>query len=638
MRAATAAGEQEVDTIRVMVVLVDFPDNHHIIPTASFDSLLFSQQSDPVHNPTGSMTDFYTENSYGKVFIEGHVFGWYQMPESYAHYVGDPSDLAVDAVHAVDGDVDFRDYAPPGSATFNGLILVHAGPGQETGECDVCIWSHKGYTSVEADSILVDEYTVNPEVYYGTTIAQVGVFCHEYGHIMGLADYYDTEYHPGSSGLGDWSLMAGGSWNGVGGNSPSHLDAYNKIQLGFVSPIWVRGELSQSLLHAPIPQVESEPVVYRLDNDTASWGYYQYWLVENRQRVGFDKTLPGDGLLIYHVDIRQSNNNDPSHYRVAVEQADGLDELAYGGYGGQGDTGDPWPGSTNARDFHDLTTPNSRTYEGDVTQIGVWNISDSDSLMYADLEAKFTHPWALLANGDSLRFFDGDPPGEGVGNGDSHIDPGEKINFYCTVHNAMGMSYYPIAILSVDNTELQFENTSAPVGTGIAFNPSLSGQATQSPIVFDVPPTASPTILHFTLTVSSYLSFSDTASQQRYTMNIPFEAALGDPTAVGDDNGDGLPDHFELAQNYPNPFNPTTEISYSVAATPGTGPARTNLTIFNVLGQKVRTLVDRVQSAGTYTVEWNGTSDSGAKVSSGIYFYRITSGDFVDTKKMALLK
>jgi hypothetical protein len=271
--------------------------------------------------------------------------------------------------------------------------------------------------------------------------------------------------------------------------------------------------------------------------------------------------------------------------------------------------------------------------------MGVWNISDSDSLMYADLEARFTHPWAMLAEGDSLRFFDGDPIGEGDGNGDRHIDPGEKINFYCTVWNAMGMSYYPLAILSVDNAYVQFENTSAPVGTGIAFNPALlSGQATRAPIVFDVSPTAPYSILHFTLTISSYLNYSDTASQVRTTMDIPFDVPLGNPTAVGDDNDGSLPDHFELSQNYPNPFNPTTHISYSVAATPGQGPVHTNLTVFNVLGQEVKTLVDKVQSAGTYTVDWDGTSDSGMKVSSGIYFYRITSGDFVETRKMALLK
>lgn len=647
LRASIAAGDQEVDTIRVMVVLVDFPDNQHTIPAQAFDSLLFSQHSDPVHNPTGSMTDYYAENSYGKVFIEGHVFGWYRMPHSYASYVPIPSELANEAVAMVDPDVDFKDYAEPGSATFNGFILIHAGPGQEGDTCSICIWSHKGSCSAEADSIYVNEYTVNPEVTWGNTISQIGVFCHEYGHILGLRDYYDTQYHQGSSGLGDWSIMAAGSWNGTGGNSPAHFDAYNKVQLGFVNPIILNGDgVPQVIERAEIPQVESEPVVYWLRNWSADW-WQQSWYVENRQRVGFDRALPGSGLLIYHVDVSQPTNDDPSHYRVAVEQADGLNELAFGGFGGQGDSGDPWPGSTNNRSFHDMSVPNSRTYptsmvssiDSVATQIGVWNVSDSDSLMYADLETKFTHPWALLAEGDSLRFFDGDPPGEGEGNGDRHIDPGERINFYCTVRNAMGMSYYPIAILSADNAYLQFVSSSAPIGTGIAFNPALeSGQATREPIVFDVAPTATYSILHFTLTVSSYLSFSDTASQVRTTMDIPFDVPLGNPTAVGDDNDGSLPEHFELSQNYPNPFNPTTHILYSVAATPGQGPVHTNLTVFNVLGQKVRTLVDKVQSAGTYTIDWDGTSDNGVKVSSGIYFYRITSGDFVETRKMALLK
>lgn len=84
---------------------------------------------------------------------------------------------------------------------------------------------------------------------------------------------------------------------------------------------------------------------------------------------------------------------------------------------------------------------------------------------------------------------------------------------------------------------------------------------------------------------------------------------------------------------YPNPFNPTTTIEYSV-------PTRTHVTveIFNILGQSVRTLVNDARATGTYRVEWNGTSDDGHQVSSGIYLNRIQAGEFVESKKMLLLK
>ncbi|MBU1117336.1 MAG: T9SS type A sorting domain-containing protein [Bacteroidetes bacterium] len=100
-----------------------------------------------------------------------------------------------------------------------------------------------------------------------------------------------------------------------------------------------------------------------------------------------------------------------------------------------------------------------------------------------------------------------------------------------------------------------------------------------------------------------------------------------------DDHGELLPYLFELSQNYPNPFNPVTTIEYSL-------PERSQVTIevYNVLGQKVRTLVDREESAGSYTITWDGTSSTGETVSTGVYFYRFQADDHVETKKMLLLK
>ncbi|MCK4773414.1 MAG: T9SS type A sorting domain-containing protein [Candidatus Krumholzibacteria bacterium] len=96
----------------------------------------------------------------------------------------------------------------------------------------------------------------------------------------------------------------------------------------------------------------------------------------------------------------------------------------------------------------------------------------------------------------------------------------------------------------------------------------------------------------------------------------------------------------ELQQNYPNPFNPSTTISYTLRALDGgaINAPRTNLTIYNMLGRKVRTLVDEVQIPGVYNVEWDGTDRSGQKVASGIYLYRLSRGDEAETRKMVLLK
>ena len=94
-----------------------------------------------------------------------------------------------------------------------------------------------------------------------------------------------------------------------------------------------------------------------------------------------------------------------------------------------------------------------------------------------------------------------------------------------------------------------------------------------------------------------------------------------------------LPQTYALSQNYPNPFNPTTQINFDIPA-----KSHVTLSVYNVLGQKVATLVDKEMAQGRYVADWNGTTDGGTEVSSGVYFYKIEAENYVMTKKMMLLK
>ena len=102
---------------------------------------------------------------------------------------------------------------------------------------------------------------------------------------------------------------------------------------------------------------------------------------------------------------------------------------------------------------------------------------------------------------------------------------------------------------------------------------------------------------------------------------------------IGIAGDESLPRRFEVSQNYPNPFNPVTEIHYDL---PRSSDVR--LSVYNLLGQKVRTLVSDYQSAGRYNVEWQGDNDAGIPVSSGVYIYRFEAGDYQRTLKMILMK
>jgi len=113
----------------------------------------------------------------------------------------------------------------------------------------------------------------------------------------------------------------------------------------------------------------------------------------------------------------------------------------------------------------------------------------------------------------------------------------------------------------------------------------------------------------------------------------PYCYRVQGPSAVTEINGPELPKVYSLSQNYPNPFNPTTEINFDVPT-----KSHVTLTVYNVLGQKVSALVDKEMAPGRYVADWNGTTDGGTEVSSGIYFYKLEASDFAQTKKMILLK
>ena len=112
--------------------------------------------------------------------------------------------------------------------------------------------------------------------------------------------------------------------------------------------------------------------------------------------------------------------------------------------------------------------------------------------------------------------------------------------------------------------------------------------------------------------------------------DIPTDLSVGTEVLT---DGTDLPTSYALSQNYPNPFNPNTEIKFDILVR-----SHVTLTVYNVLGQRVATLVDKEMLPGSYVADWNSTSDNGKEVTSGVYFYKLEADDFIQTKKMLLLK
>lgn len=392
--------EKHSSAFKAIAIFIKFSDNLSLTPIVYFDSLLYGVNGHTLRN-------YYNEVSRGTLDVVTVNFpssmDWMDAPQLYSYYVNgqngfgsypqNAQKLAEDAIAAANIAVDFSQYDNDNDGYVDALFIIHAGRGAEyTGNVND-IWSHQWGTSTPqlVDGVYAYIYSMEPEYWRNPGDMTCGVYAHEAGHaIFGLPDLYDYDYD--SDGIGAWSLMAGGSWNGPLGSSPAHPDAWSLCQMGFASQINIISDTAQ----ISIPSVEDSGIIYRLWTEGSAGN--EYYLVENRRRTGYDAYLPGDGLCIYHIDDYRSSNNDQwypgyttsGHYKVALEQADGFWNLER--YQNGGDAGDTYPGSTLNTRFDNHSVPNSNDYLDKRTYVSVSNISNSASTMTADFAVKIVPP------------------------------------------------------------------------------------------------------------------------------------------------------------------------------------------------------------------------------------------------------
>ncbi len=384
----SAIGEQ-----KVIVILIDFKDVKHSHDKSFFEDLIFSPA-----NPW-SLYSYYKQASDGNMEISGTVLGWYSSSQSMVYYGKDGdsldnancsiSELAKEALLLAGKDgFDFSDYDKNGDGKIDHIIIIHAGPGQEINNKPYgtdCIWSHFGkiQPSELIGKLYAEKYCMVSEY------SPIGVIAHEFGHSLGLPDLYDNTFV--SNGIGIWGIMGYGAWL-MGGKYPSLPCAWSKVFLGWIKPDEIIKD-DRIIMDNGRNQIIKIPI----DEN-------EYFLVENRRRIGFDEYLPEEGILIWHIDDSvgcvdaNDVNNNVYHKRVDLEEADGcfdLDKRI-----NYGDTGDIYNSYTSTS-FSPYTIPNSYSYSVKNTWIIIENIKINEKT--TEFDVRFGNAQSCPRNTTSIN-------------------------------------------------------------------------------------------------------------------------------------------------------------------------------------------------------------------------------------------
>lgn len=388
-----------VGTKNAVVLLTEFNDVKHSYNPSDFEELLFKKGSNK------SMRDYYLEASWKQLDITGKVNNrWFSAAGDIADYVDEvpvkghyprAQKLVKETIMQAKkgGTINFKPFAKNGEIEI--LIIIYAGKGMDTKLNIKYIRPHQDRLSEPIEvqkGIWANRYCLIPEL----PLDDLGCFCHEVGHLLGLPDLYKEGYSPV---VGSWCLMAAGDHINDG-STPSHPSAWCKIKLGWKEPILIK----------KIPAIQDIPaviddngIIYKLEVEGSNGG--EYFLLENRQQKGFDQNLPGSGLLIWHVDenkcVHYAPNSDPKHFFLTLVQSDGKNELQSDmmvliEQEGEttaikdimGDEGDVYPGITLNRNFDEKSNPNSDSNLGAKSRVSVTSISDPDDNMKAQIGIK----------------------------------------------------------------------------------------------------------------------------------------------------------------------------------------------------------------------------------------------------------
>lgn len=388
-----AAPYFEYNKFRGLVILVEFNDRKFSRPDYPeiVDSMINERGFDgymtnaalPEHiTYTGSVRDYFYDNSAGLFDPKFDVVG--PVTIDHSMYEGRNNSPAIQeaALIAADSLVNYKDYDTDHNGAVDMVYFIFAGGGSNFGNNDSrLLWPHASYiTTLALDGVRFGRYACSTELFgapSNSILDGIGTMCHEFSHVLGLDDEYDTDYS-GSGGQsihpGRWSVMASGPYLN-NSRTPCGYSLFERYQAGFATP-----------------QLITEPGDYTLENiDISNTGYRinsavdkEFFMLENRQQDKWNSYLPGHGMLVFRVDstdekVWTSNdiNCNPSHSYYELLR---VNPRMNGSSPIDTDT-DPIPGSTNITELGNNTTPNLRSWTGMLTSISLSNIKENKGVI-----------------------------------------------------------------------------------------------------------------------------------------------------------------------------------------------------------------------------------------------------------------
>ncbi len=356
----------DIQPTKLLVILVNFSDKsmkstHN---NAFFDNLL--------NGPFPSVQDYFKQSSGNTYVPQFDVFGPYTLDQNMAYYGSNDSDgsdehpdqMVVDACAKAYADgCNFSNYDTNNDGKVDNIYVIYAGYGEAAGAPANTIWPHSWeiYSgnvtgTLKYNNKTLGHYACSAELSgkSGSNSDGVGTFAHEFSHVIGLPDYYDTDYGTNSdNGVtpGEWTLMDQGSYNGSGQYPPLY-SAYDKYFMGWMTPKFLaKDEVKNVTLTTTWnDNYQITGGASRVACTNTNTVYY----IENRQKSGYDQYLPGHGMVVWKVTYNSSrwNNNDLNNtagtLRYTIVPADGKTK-------NYGQATDPFPGTSGKKTWTPFT-------------------------------------------------------------------------------------------------------------------------------------------------------------------------------------------------------------------------------------------------------------------------------------------